>query len=44
MIRVPWSHVDDISSVIKLKGKASELGLPQGDDRDAKLVSKLPDS
>lgn len=44
VIRVPWSQVDDISSVIRLKAKASELGLAQGDDRDAKLVSKLPDS
>jgi sporulation protein YlmC with PRC-barrel domain len=44
VIRVPWSEVEDISSVIKLRAKASELGLAQGDDRDAKLVSKLPKS
>ncbi len=44
VIRVPWSQVDDISSVIKLRAKASELGLAQGDDRDAMLVAKLPKS
>jgi hypothetical protein len=44
VIRVPWSRVDDISSVIKLKGKASELGLAQGDDRDARFISKIPRS
>jgi sporulation protein YlmC with PRC-barrel domain len=44
VIRVPWSEVDDISSVVKLRAKASELGLAQGDNRDAKLVAKLPGS
>jgi sporulation protein YlmC with PRC-barrel domain len=44
VIRVPWSRVDDISSVVKLKAKATELGLAKGDDRDALFVSKLPKS
>jgi sporulation protein YlmC with PRC-barrel domain len=44
VIRVPWTRVDDISSVVKLRAKASELGLAQGDDRDALLVRKLPKS
>lgn len=44
VIRVPWSRVDDISSVIKLGAKARELGLAQGDDRDALFVGKLPKS
>jgi sporulation protein YlmC with PRC-barrel domain len=44
VIRVPWSRVDDISSVIKLQAKASELGLAQGDDRDALFVAKFPKS
>jgi hypothetical protein len=44
VIAVPWGRVDDISSVVKLKAKARELGLAQGDDRDARFVSKLPKS
>jgi hypothetical protein len=44
VIRVPWTQVEDISSVIRLRSKARELGLAQGDDRDATLVAKLPRS
>jgi sporulation protein YlmC with PRC-barrel domain len=44
VIRVPWSQVADIGSTVKLRAKASELGLAQGDDRDARFVSKLPRS
>ena len=44
VIRVPWDQVDDISSVIRLRSKAHELGLGQGDQRDALLVAKLPKS
>jgi sporulation protein YlmC with PRC-barrel domain len=44
VIRVPWEQVDEISSVVKLRAKASELGLAQGDDRDAIFVAKLPKS
>jgi hypothetical protein len=44
LIRVPWDQVDDISSVITLRAKARELGLAQGDERDAMLVAKLPKS
>jgi hypothetical protein len=44
VIRVPWDQVEDIGSVIKLRAKASELGLAQGDDRDAVFVAKLPRS
>jgi hypothetical protein len=44
VIRVPWNRVENIESVIKLRAKASELGLAQGDDRDALLVRKLPKS
>lgn len=44
VIRVPWSEVEDVTSVVKLRAKASELGLAQGDDRDAMLVMKLPRS
>jgi hypothetical protein len=44
VIRVSWEQVDGIASVIKLRAKASALGLAQGDDRDALLVVKFPDS
>jgi sporulation protein YlmC with PRC-barrel domain len=44
VIRVPWDEVDDISSVVRLKSKARDLGLAQGDERDASFVGKLPKS
>jgi sporulation protein YlmC with PRC-barrel domain len=44
VIRVPWGEVEDISSVIRLKAKARDLGLGQGDQRDAALIAKLPKS
>jgi sporulation protein YlmC with PRC-barrel domain len=44
VIRVPWQQVDEIASVVKLRAKASELGLAQGDDRDALFVAKFPKS
>jgi sporulation protein YlmC with PRC-barrel domain len=44
VIRVTWEQVDDIGSVVKLRAKASELGLAQGDDRDALFVAKFPRS
>ena len=44
VIRVPWEQVDEIKSVVKLRAKASELGLAQGDDRDALFVAKFPKS
>jgi hypothetical protein len=44
VIQVPWDEVDGIGSVIKLRAKASELGLAQGDDRDAMFVAKFPKS
>jgi sporulation protein YlmC with PRC-barrel domain len=44
VIRVPWEQVDELASVVKLRAKASELGLAQGDDRDALFVAKFPKS
>jgi sporulation protein YlmC with PRC-barrel domain len=44
VIRVPWEQVEEIASVVKLRAKASELGLAQGDDRDALFVAKFPKS
>ncbi|HWG08799.1 MAG TPA: hypothetical protein VN672_07295 [Solirubrobacteraceae bacterium] len=44
VIRVPWEEVDDVTSIVRLKGKARDLGLAQGDDRDARFVQKFPAS
>lgn len=44
VIRVPWDQVDEISSVVKLKAKARELGLAQGDDREGERIAHLPAS
>ena len=44
VIRVPWEQVEAITSAVKLRAKASELGLAQGDDRDAIFVAKFPKS
>jgi sporulation protein YlmC with PRC-barrel domain len=44
LIRVPWEQVDDITSVVRLKAKARDLGLAQGEDRAARFVGKFPKS
>jgi hypothetical protein len=41
-VHVPWSEVESLSSVVKLKRTAAELRLDRGDERWAKLVGKLP--
>jgi hypothetical protein len=41
---LPWSEIDDVSSVVTLKHAAHELGLGRGDDRAARLVRHLPGS
>jgi len=43
-VRVPWSEVDEVSSVVKLKRPAQELRLGRGDDRAARLVRRLQGS
>src|SRR4051794_19442542 len=42
LVRVPWSEVDDISSVVKLRKKAAELGLARGEREEESFVKKLP--
>lgn len=43
-VHVPWSEVDEVSSVVTLKRSARELRLGRGDDRAARLVRRLPGS
>ena len=39
---VPWSEVESVSAVVKLKRPAAELRLARGDDRWGRVVAKLP--
>lgn len=41
-LRVPWQEVDEIGVTVKLRGKAEELGLGEGDDPERWLVRRLP--
>lgn len=40
--RVPWSEISVITERIKLKTRASELGLGKADRKAGKWISKLP--
>ncbi|HEY0317364.1 MAG TPA: PRC-barrel domain-containing protein [Solirubrobacterales bacterium] len=41
-LRIPWEEVDEINSAVKLRGKAEELGLGEGDDPERWVVGRLP--
>ncbi len=41
-VRVPWEDVAEVSSHVKLRKRASELGLGRGDDRFRPLLDKIP--
>ena len=41
-VHVPWSEVDEIGAVVKLKRTAQELRLGRGDDKAARFVKRLP--
>jgi sporulation protein YlmC with PRC-barrel domain len=43
-VHVPWSEVESVSSVVKLKRPAAELRLNRGDVRRGRLVGKVPGS
>jgi len=43
-VHVPWTEVESVSSVVKLKRPAAELRLNRGDERWAGLVRRLPGS
>jgi hypothetical protein len=42
VIQVPWAQVDHFDEVVHMKAKAVDLGLGQGDDRDAALFRRIP--
>jgi hypothetical protein len=44
VIRVPWDQVDEIGAVLKLRAKARELGLAQGDYRQGERIARWPRS
>jgi sporulation protein YlmC with PRC-barrel domain len=41
-LRIPWEEVDDLSSTVKLRKKAEDLGLGMGDDPRRWFVRRLP--
>ncbi len=43
-VHVPWSEVESVSSVVKLKRPSAELRLNRGDVRWGRLVGKVPGS
>ena len=43
-VHIPWSEVESVSAVVKLKRPASELRLNRGDRRWARVVGKVPGS
>ena len=41
-VRIPWEEVDAIGATVKLRKKAEELGLGEGDDPRHWMVARLP--
>jgi sporulation protein YlmC with PRC-barrel domain len=41
-LRVPWEEVDEVDATVRLRGKAEELGLGEGDDPERWIVRRLP--
>jgi hypothetical protein len=42
VVRLPWEEVANVSSHVKLKKRAHELGLGRGDDRLEPFIKKIP--
>ena len=42
IVRIPWEEVTEVSSHVKLRKRAEELGLGRGDDRLRPLIEKIP--
>ncbi|HYY32528.1 MAG TPA: hypothetical protein VE693_02945 [Gaiellaceae bacterium] len=43
-VEVPWSEIEDVTQVVKLKKEAGELGLGAGDDAAARWLRRIPGS
>jgi hypothetical protein len=43
-VHVPWSEVAAATSIVELKRPSAELRLNRGDERWARLISRLPGS
>jgi sporulation protein YlmC with PRC-barrel domain len=43
-VHIPWSEVESVSSVVKLKRPAAEMRLGRGDRRWGRVVGKVPGS
>ena len=41
-LRIPWEEVDRLGSAVRLRKKAEELGLGEGDDPERWIVKRLP--
>ena len=41
-LRVPWEAVDELGATVRLRVKAEELGLGDGDDPERWVVRRLP--
>jgi hypothetical protein len=44
LVRVPWDEVSEVAAGIRLRSRATELGLGRGDDRLRPWIEKLPGS
>jgi sporulation protein YlmC with PRC-barrel domain len=43
-VHVPWTEVESVTSVVKLRSTARELGLGRADDRWARIIGWIPGS
>lgn len=41
-VRIPWEEVDTLGATVRLRKKAEELGLGEGDDPERWMVRRLP--
>jgi sporulation protein YlmC with PRC-barrel domain len=41
-VRIPWENVDTVSAHVKLRKRATELGLGRGDDRLRPYIERIP--
>jgi sporulation protein YlmC with PRC-barrel domain len=42
VVRIPWEDVETVAAHVKLRKRASELGLGRGDDRLRPLLDRIP--